>query len=449
MSSVRRWSVAQASLALLALLMVGSVLLLGLLSWGIMTGSILATVMAGAGFAAIIVLAGAAFLAPEDLRSQSAERTLGVASATLRHMSGGLTKENAAAVCQLLLSETNAAAIALTDTEQTLAYVGDGVLGYQSDTPNSAATREVLVSKRVQTFSDLGQSEWVGVAPDESGRGLPAGIFAPLTVADRSVGTLKLFYRRGGEVDRTQLAIVRGLAELLSTQLSTHELEVQAELTARAEVKALQAQINPHFLFNALNTMAALTRTDPVRARDLLREFSVYYRRTLESSEAPFSLREELAQTRRYLKIERARFGEERIVEAEVVEPGLERVLVPGFIVQPLVENAVRHGLRDEGTLHIDVQATTDGDDVLIAVADDGVGMSEESARRLLSDAPQDRGARGRGRGAGIAIRNVAERIERRYGTGSGVEVMSKVGTGTVVTLRLVGAVPDVTEVKE
>ena len=114
--------------------------------------------------------------------------------------------------------------------------------------------------------------------------------------------------------------------------------------------------------------------------------------------------------------------------------------MVPGFIVQPIVENAVRHAMRDEGPLHIDVQAVFDGGDVLLAVVDDGNGMDESVAERLLDGSSQS--ASGAAKGTGIALRNVAERIERFYGVGSGVEIMSKVGEGTSVTLRLVGAAP-------
>jgi two-component system sensor histidine kinase LytS len=270
-------------------------------------------------------------------------------------------------------------------------------------------------------------------------RAFPVSIIVPLTVSERTVGTLKLYYRNASDVNRTQLAIARGLAELLSSQLSVYELDRQAELTARAEVKALQAQINPHFLFNTLNTIASFTRTDPTRARDLLREFSVFYRRTLEGTEAPILLSDELEQTRRYLTIEQARFGDDRIVLTEGVELGCGSIRVPAFIVQPIVENAVRHAMRDEGTLHIDVQVATDGQDVLIAVADDGLGMSEEVAERLVSDKTAQ-GSSTSSKGTGIALRNVADRIELFYGEGSGIEIMSKVDSGTCVTLRLVGA---------
>lgn len=130
------------------------------------------------------------------------------------------------------------------------------------------------------------------------------------------------------------------------------------------------------------------------------------------------------------------------------------KIPVPGFLIQPIVENSVRHAMRDEGTLHIDVQVVTDGDDVMIAVADDGLGMDEDVAKRLVDasnrlaentrESVLGAGSSGKGsaQGAGIALSNVAERVEHFYGVGSGVEIMSKPGEGTVVTLRLVNASP-------
>ena len=431
-------------------LAVATVLLLALLSWGLISSNLVAAVLAGAGLAIDIVIAGSSLLIPDDLRSQATERTLRVASGTLSHMVDGLTPESCASVCQLLLPETTASAVAMTNVTETLAFVGTDVSTPSAGAPISAPTREVIASGRMQTFNTLDKDELsiqandrddVADLEDETERLYPIGVIVPLRVSDRTVGTIKFYYRHGHEVDRTQLTIARGFAELVSTQLSVYELDRQAELTARAEVKALQAQINPHFLFNTLNTIAALTRTDPARARDVLREFSSFYRRTLESSsQTLIPLSEELEQTRRYLAIERARFGEERIVETETLEPGCADVMVPGFIVQPIVENAVRHAMRDEGPLHIDVQAVFDGGDVLLDVVDDGNGMDESVAERLLDGSSQS--ASGAAKGTGIALRNVAERIERFYGVGSGVEIMSKVGEGTSVTLRLVGAAP-------
>ena len=419
------------------------VLLLALLSWGITTGSILATMLAGSILAIVIVLGASVLLIPDNQRSHAMERTLRVASSTLDHMRNGLTPEGCHAVCQLVLPETSAQAVSMTDTSSVLAYVGERAPDYPPGSSITWPTMEVLKSGRMETFSTrnsaaIGEEGFGITASTTDVEGFPVGIIVPLVVADRPVGTLKLYYRSGRQIDRTQLTIARGMANLLSAQLSAYELDRQAELTARAEVKALQAQINPHFLFNTLNTIAAFTRTDPARARDLLRDFSVFYRRTLEGSESLIPLEQELEQTRRYLTIEQARFGEDRIVESEHVEPGLGEVLVPSFLVQPIVENAVRHAMRDEGPLHIDVHVATDGSDVLVAVADDGLGMTAEVADRLLAA----EGTQGSGGGTGIALRNVAERIELFYGVGSGIEVMSKPGEGTVVTLRLADAVP-------
>lgn len=417
--------------------------LLGLLSWSVMTDNLFAALVAGGGLATVIVLGGTTQPGNEHARSQATERTLEVASKTLKTLRGGLSQETAPTICTLLLPETSAAAISITDTEYVLGFEGDIATSHMPGSKVVGPATEVLESGRMETFVSVDSRQQVLKRRGGFGNGGSSfGIIVPLIVQDRTVGTIKLYYRRGIEIDRTQLAIAEGLGELLSTQLSSYELDRQAELTARAEVKALQAQINPHFLFNTLNTIASLTRTNPNKARDLLREFSVFYRRTLESSQgALIPLSQELTQTRRYLTIEKARFGEERIQESEHVDEGCEDIQVPSFLIQPIVENAVRHAMKDEGALHIDIHVTRDDDDILISVADDGLGMDEETVSRLLNgQGPTPQDSSGRNRGTGIAIKNVAERVERFYAVGSGMEIMSKPGQGTCVTLKLAGA---------
>ena len=414
-----------------------------LLAWGISEREPAVVVIAGVGIA-VVILAGAQG-APDSLRSQATERTLRTASSTLDYLRHGLEPEGCRAVCQLLLPETNAMSIAITDHEKVIAYVGEYAEEFPAGMPvRTQATKEVLESGRMQTFSfmDPVDADAMG-AMDPADRlrmmgFMPAGIVVPLIVKEETIGTLKFYYHNFREADRTQTALARGFGELLSTQLSLYELEHQAQLTAQAEVKALQAQINPHFLFNTLNTIAALTRADPMRARTLLREFATFYRQTLEnSSESLIPLEREMEQTRRYLTFEYARFGEDRIAEQERVEEGCEDVLVPAFLIQPIVENAVRHAMREEGVLHIDIHVTREGDDILIAVADDGVGMTPEEVERLTSKAS---GVSHEEKGTGVALRNVAQRLERQFAPGSGLEVMSREGEGTVITLHLNGA---------
>ena len=375
-------------------------------------------------------------LNPDTLRSQYTEQALSTASEMLEITKSGLNAQTAEAICRRLLPETRAMAIAVTDDECVLACVGELETDFPPGSPiHTPATRYVLDHGVAQSFTHM-----VDVKSERSEhRAIPAGIIVPLKVRDKAVGTLKFYFRRSHDVNRTQYALASGFAELISTQLAIHELELQDELTARAELRALQAQINPHFLFNTLNTIASLTRTEPLRARSLLREFSSFYRATLENSGSFIPLSREVEQTCRYLLFEKARFGEDRIQETVDISGEAGSAPVPAFIIQPLVENAVRHGMRDEGALHISVCASQpEADIVKITVSDDGVGMDEQTAARLFdtkepaadSHAPQ-------GGGAGVAMRNIFERIEHFYGPRSSAKVDSEIGRGTTVSFML------------
>ena len=372
---------------------------------------------------------------PDKLRAQQTNKTLSLASQTLVYMRGGLSEQNCQEVCNILLPECQAMAVAMTDDKFVFGYAGAHAeafpIGSAIHTP---ATHRVLASQTVEVFRS---SEAFASASNPL---IPAGIVAPLVVRGVSVGTLKLYYESDVLIDETQRAIAEGLAQLLSTQLSIAELDRQVELATKAELQALQAQINPHFLFNTINTIASLIRTDPARARVLLREFAAFYRQTLENSNDLIPLDRELQQTMRYFAFEQARFGAERVrLEADIDDFGDLRV--PSFIIQPIVENAVNHAMPAEGQLNIDISIEEAGDDVVITVADDGVGMSEEQARRLLQNASASE------KGTGIALKNVDARLRAVFGPGSGVSVSSQIGKGTQVTLLLVGA--NVAEIEE
>ena len=372
---------------------------------------------------------------PDKLRAQQTNKTLSLASQTLVYMRGGLSEQNCQEVCNILLPECQAMAVAMTEDKVVLGYAGAHAeafpIGSAIHTP---ATHRVLASQTVEVFRS---SEAFASASNPL---IPAGIVAPLVVRGVSVGTLKLYYESDVLIDETQRAIAEGLAQLLSTQLSIAELDRQVELATKAELQALQAQINPHFLFNTINTIASLIRTDPARARVLLREFAAFYRQTLENSNDLIPLDRELQQTMRYFAFEQARFGAERVrLEADIDDFGDLRV--PSFIIQPIVENAVNHAMPAEGQLNIDISIEEAGDDVVITVADDGVGMSEEQARRLLQNASASE------KGTGIALKNVDARLRAVFGPGSGVSVSSQIGKGTQVTLLLVGA--NVAEIEE
>ena len=191
-------------------------------------------------------------------------------------------------------------------------------------------------------------------------------------------------------------------------------------LTTQAELKALKAQINPHFLFNTLNTIAALIHTDPALAEATVERLAELFRYVLAASErGQVSLGDELSFLDGYLEIERARFGERLYVAREIAAETLP-VPIPSLILQPLVENAIRHGRSDDSNINLTIRVERDGDTVRIAIADQGSGMP--AGYQI-------------GSGPGHGLRNVDERLRKMYG--SGLEIRSNTPHGTVAVIMI------------
>ena len=173
-------------------------------------------------------------LNPDSVRSQYTEETLSVASAMLEDIKGGLTQESALLVCRRILPETRAMTVAITDEKNVLACAGEFEEKLLPDAPiHTLATRYVIEHGIVQSFNRVVDV----VGSDGSHNRVPAGIIAPIKVGDRTVGTLKFYYRTPRAVDRTQYALASGFAEILSTQLAIHELEVTSRWTRMATTR--------------------------------------------------------------------------------------------------------------------------------------------------------------------------------------------------------------------
>ena len=374
-------------------------------------------------------------LNPDSVRSQYTEETLSVASAMLEDIKGGLTQESARLVCRRILPETRAMTVAITDEDNVLACAGEFEEKLLPDTPiHTLATRYVIEHGIVQSFTVWWMS-WVRRLAQPSPRRHYRSHQGGRSYRRHAQVLLQDPARRRPYPVRACLGLCRDLVHA-----ARHPRARGAKgLTARAEVRALQAQINPHFLFNTLNTIASFTRTDPLRARELLREFSSFYRATLDNSGSLIPVSREVAQTKRYLTFEKARFGEDRVLATFDVSEDVEDTLVPAFVIQPIVENAVRHGMGDDDALRIDVTVHQDGEDaILIAVADNGVGMDEGTAARLFDErSARPDASSPQGGGAGVAMHNISERIHRFYGPHSYTRVESAPGKGTKVLLHL------------
>ncbi len=211
------------------------------------------------------------------------------------------------------------------------------------------------------------------------------------------------------------------------------KLEEQGRLLMEARLDALRRQINPHFLFNTLNSITSLVRSRPELAREMVVKLANILRVLLKDREAFVPFSEELAFTDDYLDIEVVRFGEKLRVVKEIAEETLP-VVVPAMLLQPLIENSIKHGLEPRiggGTVTLRSRMLSDGR-LLLEVEDDGIGMDAEREGGL--SAPASGAADGAG---GIGMRNVRERMEVMYGRCAEVEIVSRPGRGTKVTLVL------------
>ncbi len=387
--------------------------------------NIVALFCAGTVFTLSIVVVIRLLMDPDSVRARQSDSMLKLASKTLACMDEGMNRATAQKICGLLLPSTAAIAVAITDKEQILGYAGyEEASNPSGSIIRTHATHATIDDGKMRV---LFTPEDIGFPSGSST--IKAAIIVPLTVGRNVAGTLKFYYRRASHISETQKSIAEGFGGLLSTQMAAAALEEQTKLATSMELKMLQSQINPHFLFNTINTIASFIRTDPETARKLLREFAVFYRRTLEDSADLIVFAREMEQTRRYFTFEVARFGEDRVAMLEDIDPRVDEMMVPPFLIQPLVENAVRHAMPSEGKLTISVTGEIVGDDVIVSVMDDGVGMTEGARQSIMHPESQT--------GLGIAVKNVHDRICGYFGPGTHMDVESELGVGTCVKLVL------------
>ncbi|WP_029007309.1 sensor histidine kinase [Azospirillum halopraeferens] len=332
---------------------------------------------------------------------------------------GGFDRDSSMRVARILYEETGVGAVAITDREKLLAFIGIGDDHHTPGTPiSSAQTLEAIAANRVIYADGNEVSYRCSISPSCR---LGAVLVIPLVGEDdRVIGTIKLYEPKTKIFSTINRALGEGIARLLSGQILAGRYERQKALLARSEIKLLHAQVNPHFLFNALNTISAVIRRDPERARRLLRNLSTFFRKNLKRPSETASLADEVEHVNAYLQIEQARFADRLSVAIDVPEE-LRAARLPAFSLQPLVENAIKHGtsqLLDAGRVRI--AARREGDDLLLSV-EDNAGLYDP--------------ARTGGDGLGMAI--VDGRVRNRCGAPYGLTVACERDAHTRVTLRL------------
>jgi LytS/YehU family sensor histidine kinase len=353
-------------------------------------------------------------------------RVMSLVEQTLPHMRLGLSVETAHRTVQLLHDSMRLEAVGITDRERLLAFVGPGADHHSPGSPvQSQVTRRAIETGEITVAAERSE-----IGCDGAACPLNSCVVAPLVCGDGPpVGSLKVYRQAEGTPDRNLVELTRGLAAMLSLQLELAQAHRESQIAETAKLDALRAQINPHFLFNTLNTIAMKARTEPEEARRMLVRLSDFLRYAMKHTGhlAPFG--EEYFFVRTYLFLEKERFGDRLRVRYDV-DPQCLSLPVPVLTIQPLVENAVKHGIASQpegGLVELKARLEPIGGVLRIRVSDNGVGIEGERLSSLLSV----------GNGDHSALANIYERLVRLYGGRASLDVTSNAGRGTTVSLSL------------
>ena len=390
-----------------------------------MSGAVLTILLAAM---AVAVLAAAAYVVrtrrvvatPTERAVHEALHTASLAARALRT---GLTDESAREAAPNLRTLTGADGVALFDAECRLLVrepADDPVWRMVAGTEcERAAADSVSGQRRVMS----GTQPTVIAQPLLSDGSGVIGVLVVVTTRDPGPG---------------MLGAVGEVARYASSQIELSELDASRARLDRAEVLALRAQISPHFIYNALNTIASFVRTDPDRARELVLDFADFTRYSFRAAGQFTTLAEELHNIDRYLRLERARFGPALEVKLEIA-PEVLNVVVPFLALQPLVENAVRHGFSGRGGGLVEIVARDEGSDCVITVEDDGVGMDPDVLKTGHADALSDADGPppARDESAHVGLTNVDHRLRAAFGNDYGLIVETGIGAGTKVAMRV------------
>ncbi len=353
----------------------------------------------------------------ETPQASGMQSALHAATATLPHLRRGLEARSAERVLPHLRALTGAVAVALADRWSVLAIDGEG--------REQVRPGDLLSRLLARTPDDRVHIEPRLVSSDPACP-LRAAVLAPLLVQEKRVGTLIVFYREEGRPRHEAVRVVHEAAALVSAQIALSVLDEQEERLAQAELRALRAQISPHFIYNALAAVAGDIHARPEDARELLSDFAEFTRYLFRDGRPYVTLADELEHVDRYLRLEQARFRDGLHVSVRV-EPEALSAVVPALSVQPLVENAVRHGIeRRAGDGRIEITGRVVSGDVELRVRDDGCGIPADRVHAVLS-----------GEGGGIGLANVDGRLRASFGEAYALRIESRAGEGTTAVMTV------------
>ncbi|MGO2438977.1 sensor histidine kinase [Serratia proteamaculans] len=335
----------------------------------------------------------------EVIAARQAKLALDIARKTLPYFRN-INSESLATICDIIRQDIQADAVAITDTHQVLAYVGVGEEAYPIGREGlSRVTRESIRHGKIIIKNNLENP----ATPQ-----IHSQLVIPLWEKGEVTGALKIYYCHAHQITNTLKVMAVGLSQIISTQMEVSRIEHLRQMADKAEMRALQSKINPHFLFNALNAISSSIRINPDTARQLIINLSRYLRYNLELNDELIDIRKELHQIQDYIAIEQARFGAKLTVIYDIDDD--ISVRIPSLLIQPLVENAIVHGIQPcKGKGVVVIAVKDQGDRVRISVKDTGHGIDPQVIERV---------ARNEMPGHNIGLLNVHHRVSLLYGEG-------------------------------
>ncbi|GKU83142.1 sensor histidine kinase [Niallia sp. NCCP-28] len=363
----------------------------------------------------------------EQTKAAQTEVALDIAQNTLPYFRLGLTPESSRHAAQIIIAATSAEAVAITNRTMVLTHIGIGSDHHiPLEKTETELTKHVLASGKIVTAITKKEIHCSHLECP-----LQAAIVLPLKANQKIVGTLKLYFTNPKNMGIVEYKLAEGLSRLFSMQLELAEAENQQKLLKDAEIKALQAQIHPHFLFNSMNTIAALIRTDRDKARRMVHQLSAFFRSNLQGSKSMYiPLKQELEHVDAFLALEKARFPDKFSLHRSI-DSSLHNVLVPPFVLQPLIENTLRHAFSAAKKGDIYLTGYRQHDSLVLTVEDNGKGMSEELLLMIGNKTVQSE------KGTGTALWNISKRIKELYGRKAVFLLESEPNRGTKIIIQL------------
>ena len=358
----------------------------------------------------------------ELIAGRQAKLALEIANKTLPHFR---ETENLSEVCKIIAEDLGAKATVITNKKEIIAGFSFDKDKIKKADIKSNNTRKVLKTGETMLVikeDDEIIEDFLDISPH-----IKSCIILPLKEKNDISGTLKIFFDTAEKITDKNRYLMIGLSHLISTQMEISKVENLISLLKYSELKALQSQINPHFLFNVLNTMTSLIRTNPEKAREVTIDLSNYLRYNLDNNVKSVELIKELNQVNTYIKIEKVRFGDKLNIIYDVDE-SLYNFQIPSLIIQPLVENSIKHGIlkkKENGCVKIIIKKIDK--DIEVIIEDDGVGIEQTIIDNLDKQIKEN-----------IGLKNVHQRLKLLYGEGLNIK---KLEQGTRIKFKILGGV--------